>query len=135
MLIVLNYSFGYRDGIAQPYLQGLKALSPGSFTDDEIPTGKILCGRIGDTDSEFTRPKIPMERESWTLDGSFLCFRKLKQLVPEFHEFLEKNKLPTGNDQLPDKLLSPGAELLGARLVGRWRSGKFLLTFYDFIVY
>jgi Dyp-type peroxidase family len=45
-------------------------------------------------------------------------FRKLQQFVPEFNEFLAKNPIP-------DKGLTPaeGSELLGARLVGRWKSG------------
>jgi hypothetical protein len=30
---------------------------------------------------------------SWTKDGSFLCFRQLSQLVPEFNAFLENNAL------------------------------------------
>ena len=38
----------------------------------------ILTGRPGDT----------TVRPSWALDGSFLVFRKLKQLVPEFNAYL-----------------------------------------------
>ncbi len=50
------------------------------------------------------------KRPSWAVDGSFLCFRKLKQNVPEFRSFLKE----TGDGN---------PELLGARLVGRWESG------------
>jgi hypothetical protein len=49
-----------------------------------------------------------------------LAFGKLKQYVPEFNAFLLKNG--TGFDGLNAK---EGAEFFGARLVGRWKSGKF----------
>lgn len=46
-------------------------------------------------------------------DGSFLCFRKLQQNVPEFNKFLvdASDTLGTWSGQL------------GSRLVGRWPSG------------
>lgn len=50
------------------------------------------------------------------MDGSLLVFRYLFQLVPEFDNFLKQHPLP---GLPPDK----GSELLGARLVGRWKSG------------
>lgn len=65
-------------------------------------------GRAGDT---------IQNRPSWTKDGSFLAFRYLQQLVPEFNQFLKLNA-PKVND--------PGvntADLFGARLTGRWKSG------------
>ena len=75
---------------------------------DFIRQGIILCGREADT---VTRPP-------WALDGTFLTFRFLPQLVPEFNNFLKKNPIP---GVLPP---SVGSELLGARMVGRWKSGK-----------
>jgi len=68
-----------------------------------VPQGIILLGRDGD---KQTRP-------SWALDGSFLAFRYLPQLVPEFNAFLNEKPVP-GLD----------ADQLGARLVGRWKSGR-----------
>lgn len=49
-------------------------------------------------------------------DGSFLCFRKLKQNVSDWNKFLvdASNQLGTWSDQL------------GARLIGRWKSGMSL---------
>lgn len=75
-----------------------------------IPTGTILLGRLGDTTS----------RPLWTLDGSFLVFRKLKQLVPEFSQYLTANAVQNAAGTLT---IQEGANLLGARMVGRWKSG------------
>ncbi|PPJ57342.1 hypothetical protein CBER1_01382 [Cercospora berteroae] len=101
--------FGYMDGISQPVVGNLphltdeeKFVPPGQ---DTIPQGVILCGRPGD-DNASARP-------AWMLDGSFLCFRKLKQNVQDWDRFLvqSSNQLGTFADQL------------GARLIGRWKSG------------
>lgn len=83
---------------------------------ESVNQGVILNGRTGDT----------VARPSWALDGSFLAFRDLKQLVPEFDAFLEANALPV-TTKAPAPFTTPtGAELLGARLVGRWKSGMQL---------
>ncbi|KAL9609257.1 MAG: hypothetical protein Q9167_005958 [Letrouitia subvulpina] len=103
--------FGFADGISQPAVKDVDLHPlPGQET---IRQGIVLLGREGDTpdvDGVTSRP-------SWALDGTFLAFRLLSQLVPEFNTFLEQNPIP--------KVLPPslGSELLGARLVGRWKSG------------
>ncbi|KAF8884655.1 hypothetical protein BD779DRAFT_1612092 [Infundibulicybe gibba] len=56
------------------------------------------------------QPQSDLDREPWMVDGSFLVFRYLFQRVPEFDKFLGMTK-------------REGSELLGARLVGRWKSG------------
>ena len=97
-------SFGFLDGISQPAIPGVDAKAHKG--QDFVPQGTTLLGREGD---EVSRP-------SWALDGSFLAFRYLFQLVPEFHTFLKRNPIPG---------LEPnhGSDLLGARLMGRWPSG------------
>ena len=103
-LLTSNFSFGFLDGISQPAIQDIDTKpNPGQET---VAQGITLLGRVGDA--------IP--RPSWALDGSFLAFRYLFQLVPEFDTFLKKNPIPG----LPP---AEGSELLGARLVGRWKSG------------
>jgi deferrochelatase/peroxidase EfeB len=68
---------------------------------DPIDPGVILIGELGDQ-QEVTRP-------TWAKDGSFMVFRKLRQFVPEFNDFLAKNPILDGG-------LTPaqGSELLGA---------------------
>jgi Dyp-type peroxidase family len=102
--------FGYLDGISQPAVQGVNTNpNPGQET---VRQGIVLLGREGDA------PNVPnvTTRPPWALDGSFLSFRYLFQLVPEFDEFKRQNSIPG----VPPELSS---ELLGARLVGRWKSG------------
>jgi Dyp-type peroxidase family len=97
--------FGFQDGLSQPPINGFRNPNTG---EDPTPPGVILLGESGDN----------VVRPAWTKDSSFLVFRKLRQYVPEFNNFLDSNPIP-------DKNLTPekGSELLGARLVGRWKSG------------
>lgn len=100
--------FGFLDGISQPGVEG--------FTTNPVngqvvvPAGIILAGEDGDPTTD---------RPAWALDGSFLAFRQLEQLVPEFDAFLLDNAVfVTGINTTEE-----GAELLGARMMGRWKSG------------
>lgn len=98
-------SFGFLDGISHPAVQGVDTSpNPGQET---VRQGIILLGRDPNTG-----------RPPWALDGSLLSFRYLFQLVPEFDAFLKQNPITS----VPDPTL--GSELLGARLVGRWKSGR-----------
>jgi len=96
--------FGFQDCLSQPPVIGFRQPNTGEVATD---AGVILIGEQGNTGSP-----------AWAKDSSFLAFRKLRQLVPEFNEFL-------ANNPIPDKGLTPaqGSELLGARVVGRWKSG------------
>ncbi|KAJ7590005.1 dye-decolorizing peroxidase precursor [Mycena floridula] len=97
--------FGFKDGISQPMINGFNGVNGVPLFPTQSPgidAGHILLGETGDGTS----------RPSWAKDGSFLVFRQLKQLVPEFNNFLVAN---APNDMTP--------ELLGARMVGRWKSG------------
>ncbi|KAL1597921.1 hypothetical protein SLS60_008409 [Paraconiothyrium brasiliense] len=107
--------FGYMDGISQPALNGVdnvdgKKPFPGQTL---VKLGVGLLGRDGDD---------VQGRPGWAKDGSLLAFRKLPQFVPEFDRFLEDtaDKI-TDFDDFSDAP-SP-ADILGARMVGRWKSG------------
>ncbi|KAM0756152.1 Dyp-type peroxidase [Meredithblackwellia eburnea MCA 4105] len=80
--------------------------TPGS---DAVSPSVILTGQ------DTTPP-------SWIKDGSFLVFRELQQLVPEFDDFVQT----TANTFQP---IVPGitADAVGARIVGRWKSGAPLV--------
>ncbi|KAJ7112816.1 fungal peroxidase [Mycena crocata] len=97
--------FGFMDGISNPTISGLPPPNPGQAV---VPAGEILLGEKNDT----------VQRPDWAKDGSFLVFRQLKQLVPEFNKFLADNPISA-----PGMTPKQGSELLGARMVGRWKSG------------
>ncbi|KAJ7669280.1 fungal peroxidase [Mycena polygramma] len=98
--------FGYQDGISNPGVTGFTANPvPGQAL---VAPGSILVGESGDTGS----------RPAWAKDGSFLVFRQLQQLVPEFNKFLTANPIVENG-----LTAQQGSDLLGARMVGRWKSG------------
>ena len=59
-------------------------------------------------------------RPEWMMDGSFMAFRKLEQDVAAFREL-------TGQFSA---LGCASAEHLGAKLFGRWESGKSTSTMF-----
>jgi Dyp-type peroxidase family len=92
--------FGWLDGVSQPGITGLTSPFPGQRLLDP---GHFAFG-YGPT----ANPPLP-----WMKNGSFMVFRRLKQLVPEFDEYQLSQAQALGMDPV----------LLGARLVGRWKSG------------
>ncbi|KAK7059641.1 fungal peroxidase [Favolaschia claudopus] len=108
--------FGYLDGISNPSVEGFQLTPfPGQAV---VPTGEILVGESGDK----------VQRPAWAKDGSFLVFRQLEQLVPEFNKFLMDNPI-----RAPGLTARQGSDLLGARMIGRWKSGApvFLSPLHD----
>ncbi|KAJ9618693.1 hypothetical protein H2203_008897 [Taxawa tesnikishii (nom. ined.)] len=112
--------FGFNDGLSQPAVKDVDTKPvPGQET---VRQGVILLGREGDDGVAPPGTTAPgVTRPPWAIDGSFLAFRYLRQLVPEFDAFLEQNALKVPHPIAPGD--PTGAELLGARLVGRWKSG------------
>ncbi|KAF8621428.1 hypothetical protein AX15_007788 [Amanita polypyramis BW_CC] len=101
--------FGFLDGISNPAVIGFDVNpNPGPAP---VRPGIMLLGEDGDTNAST--------RDPWMVDGSFHVFRYLSQLVPEFDKFLEDNPI-----KIPELSPEQGSELLGARLIGRWKSGK-----------
>jgi deferrochelatase/peroxidase EfeB len=100
------------DGISNPLIKGFDTVIPPG--PSPVDPGVIVTGQTGD-------PGLKI-RQDWSRDGSFVAFRWLFQQVPEFDEFLTKNHLPEDGN---GKILTPeeGSDLLGARMVGRWKSG------------
>ncbi|KAJ6024710.1 hypothetical protein N7540_005507 [Penicillium herquei] len=110
--------FGFLDAISQPLLKGFdeetqkKKGSRKWFTRP----GVILFGHEGEMNDE---PRLM--HPPWAKDGSLLVIRKIKQFVPEFNGYLDREAPKLGFD----------AGQLGARLVGRWKSGAPVEVFPD----
>jgi Dyp-type peroxidase family len=118
--------FGFKDSVSQPGIRGVDSASekdpnqgrpgqdllwPGEFVlgyATQIPTPKP------GTD-ELNRDPGPISQSGpqWTVDGSYLVFRRLRQDVKGFREFIAA--------QAAVQQLSP--EVMGAKLVGRYASG------------
>jgi Dyp-type peroxidase family len=120
--------FGFKDGISQPGIAGLTKSSKRG--QDEIAAGEFLIGypnQDGQVSGQPTPvpepgspgynptapPPPPAPLPEWTKDGSFLVYRRLRQNVQAFNDFLSQKAAELGIDP----------ELLGAKLVGRWKSG------------
>jgi Dyp-type peroxidase family len=94
--------FGWQDGISQPGINGLTDPFPGQ---EMVDPGLFVLGYPGGGADPLPVP--------WMKNGSYMVFRQLQQLVPEFEAFVLTAANAVGMDPV----------LLGARLVGRWKSG------------
>jgi Dyp-type peroxidase family len=131
--------FGYADGVSQPGIRGRidedKALTPnnalgnddqGDPGQDLLWPGEFLFGYSGQDRNakDFTvqgpvqAPPVPFMQ-----NGAFLVFRRLAQLVPEFDQAIKVEAAKTGNGS---DAASP--TLLGAQMVGRWKSGAAIIN-------
>jgi Dyp-type peroxidase family len=120
--------FGFKDGISQPGVRGVDPpddpignpnqghpgqdlLWPGEFVLG-YPTQIPKLGADGSSPNDAPGP-ISASGPSWTVNGSYLVFRRLRQDVPAF----EKNVKALA------KTLGLSEDLTGAKLVGRYKSG------------
>ena len=106
----LDISFGFLDGVSEPAVKGFDD-PPKPGEPNAVSPGVIVTGYEGD-----------IGREPWARDGSFLVFRWLFQLVPQFNNFLrDKHIRKDGEGRVLS--IEEGSNLLGARVFGRWKSG------------
>jgi Dyp-type peroxidase family len=118
--------FGFRDNISQPGVRGLaRPLQPHRAADQGWPgqdlvwPGEFVLGYPGQDPRDPNKPGPMISLPApWARNGSFMVFRRLEQQVPEFRRFVVAQAARLGIE----------AELLAARMVGRWRSGAPLET-------
>jgi Dyp-type peroxidase family len=123
--MVQREHFGFADGLSQPFLPGLHTEPrPG---EDRIAVGEILLGYRNAYD------QLPISPHWGDFDlgrnGTYLVFRKLQQHVTALWSWLagHARRLGNGDPAAEAELI----ELLGAKLVGRWRSGASLVLAPD----
>jgi Dyp-type peroxidase family len=104
--------FGYRDGFAQPTIEG----GPPPVIPDILPQAAAREFLLGYENRTTDRVPAPLEL---CRNGSYAAFRILEQDCHAFETFLA--------DQSKQTNLDP--ELIAAKLCGRWRSGAPLSLF------
>lgn len=130
--------FGYADGVSQPGVRGTTPdgdiVTPsvdrddrphqGSLGQDLLWPGEFVFGypgqdpQLSDPDPDFTKPGPVVAAPVPFMDnGAFMVFRRLAQKVPEFDASVRNLARSTSG---PD---AASPELLGAQMVGRWKSG------------
>jgi Dyp-type peroxidase family len=117
--------FGFLDGISQPGIRGLTPVSnPIRRPDQGLPgqdllwPGEFVLGYPSQNPKDPRKPgPIPPLAAPWARNGSYMVFRRLEQMVPEFHRFVATQAARLAIDP----------ELLASRMVGRWRSGAPLV--------
>ncbi|MCU1488414.1 MAG: hypothetical protein JWN67_5160, partial [Actinomycetia bacterium] len=118
--------FGFRDGISQPGIRGVTARQNPADPDQGLPGQDLLWPGefVVGYPTQIARPEPgqdtndqpgPLSRSgpSWTRNGSYLVFRRLRQDVSGFRAFVAATAAAEG---IP-------ADLMGAKLVGRFPSG------------
>jgi Dyp-type peroxidase family len=113
--------FGFPDGISQPGIRGLTPFSDSRRRPDQgLPgqdllwPGEFVFGYPGQHPQDpHKEGPIAEMAAPWMRNGSYMVFRRLEQKVPEFWRFVREQAGRLGMD----------AELLAARMVGRWKSG------------
>jgi Dyp-type peroxidase family len=112
--------FGFLDGIGQPVIEGTgreqKQLSRTGHAT-VVKAGEFILGY----ENEMLKPDpLPegFNRADFGLNGTYLVFRQLEQHVNEFWNYLDKTTRDASG------VSSRAAqEKLGAKIVGRWKSG------------
>ena len=113
-----NYAhdhFGFRDRLSQPVMEGSgEEPTPGSGA--LLKPGEFI---LGYPDEDGPVANLP-QPETLSRNGSFMAYRRLREHVAEFRDYLRENS------DTPE-----GEELLAAKFMGRWRSGAPLVLAPD----
>jgi Dyp-type peroxidase family len=122
--------FGFRDGISQPFVQGLSKTGPpeatvraGEFVlgypnEYGLYTDRPLLDHSADPESMLPRDAAGSGRADLGRNGTYLVFRQLRQDVGAFWRFVDAATRRADGSSDPDRRLR-----LAAKMVGRWPSG------------
>jgi Dyp-type peroxidase family len=100
-------SFGFKDGIGQPAVEGSGRPST-SPREQPLKAGEIIMGYPDETGE---LPPMPTP-EVLGRNGTYVVFRKLHTKVAAYRRYL-RDRAATREEE----------QLLGAKMVGRWQSG------------
>ena len=100
-------SFGFKDGIGQPAVEG-SGRPPTNSHERPLKAGEIILGYPDETGE---LPPMPTP-DVLGRNGTYIVFRKLHTRVAAYRQYL-RQKATSREDEA----------LLGAKMVGRWQSG------------
>ena len=100
-------SFGFKDGIGQPAVEG-SGISGTNPEEEPIKAGEFILGYPDETGSVGPMPTP----EVLGRNGTYLVFRKLHTRVAAYRQYLRAKAASREEEAL-----------LGAKMVGRWPSG------------
>jgi len=100
-------SFGFKDGIGQPAVEGSGRPATNSH-EQPLKAGEIILGYPDET-GELAPMPIP---EVLGRNGTYVVFRKLHTKVAAYRAYLRARATTRAEE-----------DLLGAKMVGRWQSG------------
>jgi Dyp-type peroxidase family len=100
-------SFGFKDGIGQPAVEG-SGRPPTSSKDLPLRAGEIVLGYPDETGE---LPPMPTP-EILGRNGTYVVFRKLHTKVAAYRQYLRARATGRADEAV-----------LGAKMVGRWQSG------------
>ncbi len=106
--------FGFRDGISQPFLEGLSKQGPAKTT---LRFGEFVLGYPNEY-GRYTDQPLLDARPELARNGSYLVFRQLRQDVHAFWSFVDQATRRADGSSDPERRLR-----LAAKMVGRWPSG------------
>ena len=108
-------SFGFKDGIGQPAVEG-SGVAGSNPNEAPIKAGEFILGYPDETGG---LPPMPTP-DVLGRNGTYIVFRKLHTRVAAYRRYLQA--------KAKDR---EGAALLGAKMVGRWQSGAPLVLSPD----
>jgi Dyp-type peroxidase family len=100
-------SFGFKDGIGQPSVEG-SGRPPSSSKERPLKAGEIILGYPDETGE---LPPMPTPAVLGR-NGTYVVFRKLHTKVAAYRQYL-RDRAASRSDEA----------VLGAKMVGRWQSG------------
>jgi Dyp-type peroxidase family len=100
-------SFGFKDGIGQPAVEG-SGVPATNRGEEPIKAGEFILGYPDETGS---LPPMPVP-DVLGRNGTYLVFRKLHTRVAAYRRYLREKAADRADEAL-----------LGAKIVGRWQSG------------
>ena len=108
-------SFGFKDGIGQPAIEG-SGIPPTNPMERPIKPGEFILGYPDETGSLPPMPTPSVLGQN----GTYIVFRKLHTRVAAYRRYLREKAASREEEAL-----------LGAKMVGRWQSGAPLAVAPD----